>query len=462
MENDPAGEIKPANEVLDEFNQILYRHLERLIGTSYGIGALPLNLETISFLILLTEQENNEIEALSMSSERYKEDTLIQELIDMGFTSEDLLDRSLEEMIQKNYVEVDPDGRLSAKESTVSMARLLDYVFPTMPGMNFTAYSAQILSEVQTGRKNFELGLRQFDQTLEMQGAAIKQPKSQPKADSTPVKPKKMLQEMALPKSFYAQIAAQYKENDKSIATTDFEDARSAPDHGQTSSVENDQKFSQQPEELETPIEEEHGEADRQYAAQEILGDQEAERSVIEEKGDFDFAAPEESSPSSIETEGFDTTPQCGITAEHGNQMQGDADEEIEKRITSFEEDLAMQCPICRTGAIYSKETATGKSYFKCSAKDCIFISWGKPHHIACPSCQNPFLIEAKIRGGEPILKCPRATCRYRQDSPGDAPSTIKTPTPEQMPGKKKVLVRRPKRKVKMRRVVRRTRNPAD
>ncbi len=90
-------------------------------------------------------------------------------------------------------------------------------------------------------------------------------------------------------------------------------------------------------------------------------------------------------------------------------------DEDIEKRIAAFEDDLSMECPMCKNAKIMSEETSTGKLYYKCSNKTCIFISWGKPHHIVCPKCNNPFLTEVSGKGGRPILKCPRATCRHWQ-----------------------------------------------
>jgi ssDNA-binding Zn-finger/Zn-ribbon topoisomerase 1 len=87
----------------------------------------------------------------------------------------------------------------------------------------------------------------------------------------------------------------------------------------------------------------------------------------------------------------------------------------VEKRIADFEEDLAKECPMCKKGRISAVETSTGKLYYTCSNRECSFISWGKPHHIVCPKCQNPFLIESSGREGKNILKCPRATCRHWQ-----------------------------------------------
>ncbi|MBA7578440.1 hypothetical protein ES708_20302 [subsurface metagenome] len=98
---------------------------------------------------------------------------------------------------------------------------------------------------------------------------------------------------------------------------------------------------------------------------------------------------------------------------------EGD-DDVIEREIAAFEEGLAMQCPICRIADIKSQETSTGKFYYVCSDKNCTFISWGKPYHLVCPECGNPFLVESSAGDGKTTLKCPRATCLHWQRHPSD------------------------------------------
>jgi hypothetical protein len=133
-------------------------------------------------------------------------------------------------------------------------------------------------------------------------------------------------------------------------------------------------------------------------------------------------------------------------------------DDDIDKRIIAFEEDLSLQCPICKHSKVMVENTATGKSYYKCSNKECNFISWGKPHHISCPKCNNPFLIEASNKAGETILKCPRATCRYRKKARFDTAGNHKDYIESATQGKNNVISisQKPRRKVVRRRVVRR------
>jgi ssDNA-binding Zn-finger/Zn-ribbon topoisomerase 1 len=91
------------------------------------------------------------------------------------------------------------------------------------------------------------------------------------------------------------------------------------------------------------------------------------------------------------------------------------AEDIVAERIAAFEEKLAMQCPVCRQAFVQEKTTSKGKTYYTCTDENCVFISWGRPHHVECPRCSNPFLVESLSSSGEIVLKCPRATCRHKQ-----------------------------------------------
>lgn len=170
---------------------------------------------------------------------------------------------------------------------------------------------------------------------------------------------------------------------------------------------------------------------------------EEMEDAVLQIDDNDELEGPEQKNDPDIssETDVFDTT-----------------DDDIEKRVTAFEEDLSLECPICRRSKIKNEETKMGKSYYRCSSKTCSFISWGKPYHLPCPTCHNPFLVETSGRDGKPILKCPRATCRHRQGLPGKEIDNDQTENDSPDKGKKKVASTslKPRRKVVKRRRVRR------
>ncbi len=158
----------------DLFNKILEKHMERLIGTSHGIGAMPLNPATISYLTLLMERENEIDSFPSDPPERYTSETLICEFSEMGFELDQHMPKIAQDMIQKGYVYVEDDGRLTPEKPARSMTQLLDRALPGMAGMNFVAYFIQTLDEVKSERKDLGSAVSQFDQMLHMLGVPLK------------------------------------------------------------------------------------------------------------------------------------------------------------------------------------------------------------------------------------------------------------------------------------------------
>ena len=88
----------------------------------------------------------------------------------------------------------------------------------------------------------------------------------------------------------------------------------------------------------------------------------------------------------------------------------------VDEQVQAFEELLAMSCPTCEAGKVRVATTEKGKMYYVCDSEDCNFITWGKPYHFSCLYCKNPFLVEFYTPKGVMGLKCPKATCNYRQD----------------------------------------------
>ena len=128
--------------------------------------------------------------------------------------------------------------------------------------------------------------------------------------------------------------------------------------------------------------------------------------------------------------------------------------DDIEARIAAFESELAMPCPICQTGKVKHETTDTGKQYYVCSNSACRFVSWAKPYHFPCPQCQNSFLVEFEVSPTEKGLKCPRASCTFRQNDLTDPAAKVvqkadsnAASSTEGVPKKKKRLVRRVKRR---------------
>jgi ssDNA-binding Zn-finger/Zn-ribbon topoisomerase 1 len=457
------------NNMIDQFDEILLKHLKRLIGSKYGIDKLVLNCMTISLITLLMEREN-EIETFASDEiDRYTRETLIEDFKDIGFSADQDMNVIIENMIQKGYMLVDGDRLIPQKPAT-SMARLMDMVFPKMPGMNLVAYFVQTMNEVRSNRKDIDSATTQFDQILQMQGIPLEK-ESLDKEIKTPeilgrkssdsvfnhsknssnepkvLSPDAYKGKIQITKLNFGESGLNKAEPD--IIPTGMMTTSEAP--AKTVSDDPIQRFDASA--AETPAH------DSILSVEEISQDRKPtgpdKKNLYDGKDDFSKIA---STPKEPETGKEAVEDHSEIR--NKKEIFPISDDDIEKRISAFEEDLALECPICRQSKLRVKSTATGKSYYKCSNKECSFISWGKPHHILCPKCNNPFLIETSNKAGTTSLKCPRATCRYhekiRPDRVMNRMERVDSATQETDTSAS--MAQKPRRRVVRRRVVRRKR----
>jgi hypothetical protein len=464
---------------------MLARHIERLIGTSRGIGDLNLNLATISSLVLLSERESEIEGSPSAPPERYTHNSFFKDLSEIGLDSYDDVKNAIHDMAAKGYVSIDPKGELVAMKPAATMAKLLDQAFPGMPGMNLVAYLVQTMDEVLSGRKDLETAVSQFDQALKMHSAVLKKEAPKPHGPSGRGRAARQgkassAQEKAdrLSKLLRARQAArrakprpqpagdsvvlsatgsqvEYVEIKEEVGIRKDESAETTPQTSEMPSQpvigEDDVshavpggEVSEQmsPEPQPSPPLPEAAEQEKGLSTETGLEKTEAGTDQAE-------AASSDEVQTERETDVISETPEMDLS-----------DEEIEKRIAVLQEDLAMSCPLCPTGKVQQKDTAKGKSFYVCANQDCIFVSWGKPYHLTCPWCKNPFLVESTDNDGNTMLRCPRATCRYRQKPPWEMTQGVEqqAASPLQAPPQPAAPSRKPRRKVVRRRLVRRKR----
>lgn len=528
MEKD-IEQNKPAPvQVKKQFDALLAKNMERLLGTSIGISELPLNLATISSLVLLAECESEIEGSTSNPPERYTRETFLNDLTDLGLDSEEDEKAAVGDMIEKGYIDIGPDGRFLATKPALSMAKLLDHAFPELPGMSLVAYLVQTVNEVLEGSKEMESAISRFDQTLKMHGAVLSRqtpgdrlglraPSSKVTAPQDAGEQAAQTKRLTLSEIFRARQAQKmsqrspelageprvltatgkveeleikevYAEGDRPAATAEVpvEDGElqgqeipeeeslleSAPVEGEASYA--DFEISAEKAQDTVPI----SDSDRQDLAREtpradtVLEDLPSEQEmplslpedVEQEKEISTETRPEESGTKADQAEEESPPAQAQgeeeiVSKEHEAVI---VDEIIKERVAAFEEDLAMTCPVCNTGRVQRKETKKGKYFYACLNKGCIFISWGKPYHIVCPQCKNPFLIESTDKDGKTIFRCPRATCHHRQKPPWEMaaspPESAISSSQEQEPSKPRVVYRKPRKKVVRRRLVRRKR----
>ncbi|MBN2397158.1 MAG: topoisomerase DNA-binding C4 zinc finger domain-containing protein [Deltaproteobacteria bacterium] len=502
------------------FDTILGRHVQRLLGARYGIEGLPITIDAIACLILLAEQVKNEKGGITRS-EQYTRAMLCDELTEMCLDADKIMNTAIPAMIGRGYLKIHPESGISIKEHTVRMAQILDHIFPTMPGINLVAYLAQAMEEVKSGRKPLATAEDHFDQTLQMHGVPLKKKQVPPKQKEAPA-PLRTGRQKPMQREILASLTEiRRPTRSKVIKGSDFIAAyqKPAPVRGKTPasrpetiapSPAEHQEIQQgaagiQPAEMPTAearlseVQEKtpsetigvvHGEegkgepltgyadtADNEPLSFDIVPEIPSdEGSVSVSSGEIQNDLPpeheDESSPPEREeppvSEGEEEEPVEAreevsdekIREETGSLPKLERDEDIVgKKIAAFEEDLAMQCPICRTGRIKTQETSTGKRYYVCSDTECTFISWGKPYHLVCPECGSLFLVESSDGGGKTILKCPRATCFHWQRHPSDTSGhDTRRESPPQTSRGITATPSRPRKKVVKRKVVRRKR----
>ena len=173
IKEEKTEEIKEDVNIKGQLDEVFVQHIERLIGTSYGIDGLALNLTTVPCLVLLSERET-EIESFPfVQPERYDESKLINELSEVSLDPGEDVKAAIQDMIAKDYVEIGDDEKYFARKPTLSMSQLLDHIFPQMPGINLIAYLGQMIDEVHGSRREINQAKAQLDQLLKREGVPL-------------------------------------------------------------------------------------------------------------------------------------------------------------------------------------------------------------------------------------------------------------------------------------------------
>ncbi len=430
-----------------QFDNVLKKHVHRLLDTMPEATTLPFDLATITSLILLVEREN-EIETFSDSPpDRYTENTLFEDLLETGLEIDDGSRAAVTKLSKAGFITVESNGAYVPRNSTAALVEMLDNMFPGMPGLNLVAYTLQTIDEIQSGRKDIDQALRQFDQTLQSRGISLSKQKSAATQPTQTVKEKKTSNKTVNDrKQAYLNRLSEIRSkisherpntsNVSSIGTAEqpkvitlfprtASSATTVPD-----TPLDDELMHHKTEDIPPPSDSSDTGPD-QRIANEIS---EPPEELVEESVDSETVIEDVVSPR--QTEETDPTIQTEDEFFAGNTQITDSETEmlhhafdvpesisneeiIEEKVKKFQEDLAMLCPACKDRKINATTTEKGKTYYVCENEVCGFISWGKPYHFPCPFCQNPFLVEFNTPSGIAGLRCPKATCNYRQDHLG-------------------------------------------
>jgi hypothetical protein len=400
-------------DIMQQFDEVLGKQLDRLLGTRLGLEMLPMNIFSMSSLIILATRET-EIQSFPyLPPERYTKEIFMESLAEMNIGSGDDLNSCIKEMINSRYINISEDGRFFADSPAMKMAQVFDLIFPRMPGLNLVAYLGQMIEEVSSKRKELKAALSQFDQMLNLHGIPLKRDQDSHQPDSGRQFPhlkigeesqaaaKKVIPTSVKPSNIFSQLEtktwkAPVHRPEMPIIKQDErpqeeEGAKGLPQRQVEAGIQTQQIFDVREQEPVTDA-----------------GNAPLSRLDVFENHPAPVLQPDQSLPVS---EG----PPEKKYQWNWDQIE---DDDIEKKIAEFQEQLGMTCPLCRTSGILPRVTAKGKQYYKCSRDDCNFISWGKPYYITCPKCENPFLVESPDSQGNMMLKCPRATCPHWQKFP--------------------------------------------
>ncbi|MFH0729183.1 MAG: hypothetical protein V2B19_22930 [Pseudomonadota bacterium] len=461
MKEDTKQDPSRVARTTDKFDRVLRRHVRRLLEVSDSDNLPPYNLNMIACLLVLAEREKEMTDFPDSPLKRYTRETFLKDLDEIGIDPNESVMVEIQNLTQTGYIAVTGNEEYQIRESATRLLSMLDTVFPTLPGLSLVAYILQAIEEVLSGRKEMILAIRQFDETLLTRGESVSKQRIDALRRQRVVAAAIKKSDPALQKQreTYLEKLKAFRSRQRNQSA----DAAVVLSSGNGTKFEIREIFPKAPEpepREPEPHEPEPGDSTVDCAAtvQSILPPAPSE--IIESVAVPD--TPEETigtgRTSTADSPAVDppadpprepvAPPLTSVKEEQECNEVDDSQEDasiedlIAKKIQAFEKQLAMTCPVCKEGKILTDITEKGKTYYYCSNKACGLVSWGKPHHMACPLCENPFLIEFQQRDAGVGLKCPRATCSFQHlDFDGKTLSSLTRATGSE--GVRKVVVRK-------------------
>jgi hypothetical protein len=418
MNQDAKPDKALFDRVKDKFDRVLKRHIRRLLDAGESDNTPPYSLNMIACLLVLAEREKEITVFPGSPPKRYTRQTFLKDLQEIGIEPDDSIMVEIQDLSQAGYIYIGGDDEYRAREPALKFLSLLDAIFPSMQGLSLIAYILQAVEEVLTNRKELIHAVRQFDETLLTRGESVSKQRFEAMRRQRAEAARKKF-DPAAQKQREAYLERLNALRSKGAETSS--DPAIVTTTGYTSKIEVRDLFPKAPEEPEpdeAPPPPPTGEAAPSLVPDEPLPASpptpEPTPQPVEEAVLPPPSPPTAADAISSESEPGDITTDEQFEAE-GEESEEEVSEEdeIAQRIKAFEEHLAMACPVCKEGRILSDSTGKGKTYYYCSNKNCNLVTWGKPYHVACPLCENPFLVEFQQQEGGIGLKCPRGTCSF-------------------------------------------------
>lgn len=498
MSEDSEYNISDFSKIRVQLDEVLVEQISKLIEIDLTAAALSFNIATITCLLILVERER-EIQNPHGNAPppRYSMESFLEDLEELGLDVDDDMLAALQSLAQCGYVEKDANDRFFANISAFTLVAFLDNLFPGMKGLNLVGYIVQTITEVVTGRRKLEDARMYLQQTLFSQGVALSK---QTFAHSQKENLRRQVSQQNINPMLAEDMQKAYRERLETLKALKG-DVSNKPSFisrygaGGSDQIKIREVFPRQKQQSPENTTEKAPaavskssvvETEARVEKEEIIvtPEKEPEKPVVpeitEESADITAEEPEikeepkvedqpEPEPTPViepeiipepvkppekpapaeekKIERVVDLPEPEEEEETDDDLSDSGeidDDEIERRIAAFSDELSLTCPVCENGKVKAAETEKGRTYFKCSNAVCNFVSWSKPYNFPCPLCSNKFLVEFKSAEGTIGLKCPRATCSFTHNSvlnPAAGSPTVDEPK------KKKKLVRRIKKK---------------
>jgi len=362
-------------------------------SVSSPLGALVAG-QTASLANIIPEQTSD------FPVEYYSFDSLFSDLADFSIAPDFSSIQMLHAMLNTGYLSLGAQGELRAGENAFKVVDTMKRVFPSMYGISLSAYLEQTTEEAVSGRKELAFALRQFEQTMIMQGNVLV------KADIS------------------AKLLSRKKSASRIIVTPGPETVAQPP--GVDAAPSDEAPLSVPPAEAEVRDAEPGVEVEIESAAAievetaglaEAVPLEEAEVADLEPETVLPSVA-EAVDPEEVFGEPEPPLPPAPATVEAGGGETVSPQKPLVEAESGAE--AGILCPVCKHSRVINKRTPTGKDFFVCPNEGCEFMAWSKPHAVPCQVCNSPFLVEKKNLRGQKLLRCPRAGCNYMEPMPGE------------------------------------------
>ena len=152
------------------FDAVLSAHLAEAIGSRTLPDSIEFDIATITAVVLVSEREAEC--KTDPGVERYDAASLVTDMAEFGFGTRDSLARTVEHLETSEVLKLE-GARLAPMPVAEKLVTLINTLFPGMMGMHFVAFVAQSIEEVVSGRKETELAVESFRQTLQSRSIRI-------------------------------------------------------------------------------------------------------------------------------------------------------------------------------------------------------------------------------------------------------------------------------------------------